>query len=821
MCGIVSLAYGADVSSLGKTAESLLLRLEYRGYDSTGAAFIDTRGRVLLRKSVGAPSKVCPALGIAASSGQRFIGQVRWATRGSVSEASSQPHHVHCQQELIGAHNGFIDNLESIKTWLGFRGHALVSDNDGEVLVHLVEEHYAINQGLSSADLSALRQAYAASDLRIGVPGAVLRMIDALRKAQTLAQGAYSAFIADPGLPGIFAVNAGSSLFAGIGRDEEGAFVIASSDLTSVLSKTRLLVAVPEGEGLWFSDSSLVGFSLSGKLRFYRPMPRRSKVSIKETKLDPKYRHFMQQEIMAGPAMIDRLLTYYFVPEEEKKLTSLLNSLQEQCIKSANAFFSAAERTALGDISEKTKQLFSSDSWQVIWSRLAVLKFNTPQKTGFCSDEAELLAELAGINPEKLSDFQLLDTILVWIKRRAIAGYASRFRTTILDAQASGGRIYLAASGSSYHAALTAAYFFNILAHIPVYACNPGIFRSMYMASLKDADVLIGISQSGETKDLVDVFAEVKEKFPKVRRASLVNNESSRLPRELSDFYLPMLCGPEIAVVATKSFISQLALLYIIAASLRLPEKEIAVTLAAARDMMVESLKLSGKDIEDVALRLYTKPSIHVLGTNLLGLAKEGALKIREVALNHTEGGESAEFKHGLNTILGRNSILSLADLEGFLDSYRALAARHPPEEHTGAREILRANPALIEELPCGYPLIFLCAPDDRDARVTISQIHTHKIRGADIVLFAERRQDLALAAAGIPAEYKDYWSRYIEIPLSGKPCLFVFGAAILLQYLAYRMSVLKMEWLDDLGVQGHGVHPDVPKNVSKSITIE
>jgi glucosamine 6-phosphate synthetase-like amidotransferase/phosphosugar isomerase protein len=815
------LAYGSDSSGLGKIADSLLRRLEYRGYDSTGAAFIDARGKVLLRKAVGAPSKVCSAMGIAAAAGQRFIGQVRWATRGSVSEASSQPHQVYCQRELLGAHNGFIDNLEPLKSWLGSRGHAIVSDNDGEVLVHLVEEHYTANQGLRSADLSALRQAYAASGLREGVPDGVLRMIDALRKAQVLAGGAYSAVVADPELPGIFAINSGSSLYAGIGRDEYGGFAMASSDLTSVLSKTRLLIPVSEGEGLWFSGSGFVLFNLSGPLRFSRPAPGRSKVSIKETRLDPKYKHFMQQEIMAGPAAIDQLLRHYFVPDEEKALAMLFDETEDECVESANAFSSLAERSTMGDIADDVEALFSSPRWDRIRSRIASSGAIAMPEGDFFCDEAELLTELRRGRPEIAKDLRLLDGILEWMKRKAIASYVDQFRATLAEAQKKGGRIYLAASGSSYHAALTAAYFFNSLAHIPVYPCNPGIFRSMYLSSLGDRDMLIGISQSGETKDLVDVFLEVKEKRPGVKRACLVNNENARLPKQLSDFYLPMLCGPEIAVVATKSFISQLGLLYILAAGQVSPEREVAAALRAARDMMAESLDLSAKDVEEAATKLFAKSSINVLGTNLLGLAKEGALKIREVALNHTEGGEAAEFKHGSNTILGRNSILSLADLEIFLDSYRDLAAARPLDEKSKAKDILRANPSLIEGLPCGYPLIFLCAPDERDTRVTISQIHTHKIRGADILLFAERRQDLALAAAGQPAGYKEYWSRYIEIPRSGNPCLFVFCAAMLLQYLAYRMSVLKMEWLDALGVQGHGVHPDVPKNVSKSIAIE
>ena len=80
---------------------------------------------------------------------------------------------------------------------------------------------------------------------------------------------------------------------------------------------------------------------------------------------------------------------------------------------------------------------------------------------------------------------------------------------------------------------------------------------------------------------------------------------------------------------------------------------------------------------------------------------------------------------------------------------------------------------------------------------------------------------DLALAAAGMPAGRNQYWSAFIELPPSGDPCLFAFSAAAVLQLLAYRMSVIKMEWLEDLGVADHGVHPDAPKNVSKSITVD
>ena len=271
MCGIVSLIYKSENPAMGREAEALLHRLEHRGYDSTGVAFIDGRNTITLLKKTGAPSEVCQALGIPGKPGQRFIGQVRWAANGVVTGINSQPHRVDCKIELVGAHKGNISNTDAMKTWLSSRGHAVISDNDGEIIVHLVEEHYASNQTLTSADLAGMRQAYAASGLRDGLPDGVLRMIDALRKADALAEGSYAAAVATPKLPGIFAFKSGSALYAGAGSDAHGDFIVVSSDLNAVLSKTRALIPLADGEGLWFTESSCLLFNLRGSATFSRP----------------------------------------------------------------------------------------------------------------------------------------------------------------------------------------------------------------------------------------------------------------------------------------------------------------------------------------------------------------------------------------------------------------------------------------------------------------------------------------------------------------------------------------------------------------------
>ncbi|MEN6363523.1 MAG: SIS domain-containing protein [Rectinema sp.] len=820
MCGIVSIVYKEENPDMGKEAEALLRRLEYRGYDSTGASFIGADRKISLFKKVGAPSRVCPALGIPAKSGQRFIGQVRWATYGAVSDINSQPHHVACKVEMVGAHNGNISNTDSLKSWLSARGHAVISDNDGEIIVHLVEEYYAA--GVAGADLAEMRRAYAASGLKEGVHDGVLRMVDAIRKAEALAEGSYAAALADPELPGIFAIKSGSSLYAGLGRDARGDFIVISSDLTSVLSKTRALIPLAEGEGLWFTEKDYLVFSLKGAPAFSRPRLKRSKLSVKDTQLNPRYRHYMEQEILAAPENIDRILRYYFREPADETLGALFEDRKEECKESADAVADLSEKFGPEVLGKGLDEILASPGWSDLRARAkAAGRLLPAAEAAFVSDENELLSELARTRPGAVADLALLDSVFVWRKRRSVLRYLGELKSALAETRRSGGRIYFVASGTSYHAALIAAYFFDGLSGIPIYPCNPGTFRSMYSSCLTSNDFVLGITQSGETKDLVDIFQEVREKAPGIRRACLVNNENSRIPQELSDFYLPILCGPEIAVAATKSFLNQIIILYLVAAGFSLPEREVKEKVAAAKRLIAETLETTMGDIESTAAHLFARPSIHILGTGLIGLAREGALKIREVVLNHTEGYDAAEFKHGPNTILGRNTIFSLDDLEKALDAYRAKAKAEPALLDETAAEVLKRAPGLTESLFRNYPLVFVCPPDERDVRITVSQIHTHKIRGADIVLIAERRQDLALAAEGRPMGDARYWSKFLEIPHTGDRFLFVFAAAVTLQFLAYRMSVRKMEWLDGLGVAEHGVHPDAPKNVSKSITVD
>lgn len=819
MCGIVSLCYGTPNPALGHEAGELLKRLEYRGYDSTGAAFIGADLGIKLLKKVGAPSRVVPELGIDREAGQRFIGQVRWATYGAVTDVNSQPHLTPCKLPFVGAHNGNISNTDALKPYLTGRGHRVLSDNDGEMITHLAEDAYAAAKADPGPVLAAARSALAAAGLTAPVPDGILLLIHAARQADAKAEGSYAAAFCDPAVPGVVAVKSGSSLYAGLGTDAHGDFVVVSSDLTSVLSKTRMLIPLTEGEGLWFTEREYLVFSLEKELAFSVPRPKRSKLNVRDTGLRPPFRYFMEQEIASSPDNLDEVLRYYFRSPDTDGLFAAFEDRRDLCKALLDKVLALYEAPGETGLAAALTTLLADPVYRELATRVKAHQEVIRAWRGHpVSDERQLLADLARLDPQAGEALALFDLLLVWKKRRRVTRHLTELVQAIREAGKEGGRVFLVASGTSYHAALVAATFFNALAGVAVFPCNPGMFRSMYLNTLSARDLLIGITQSGETKDLVDIFQDVRTRVPGLRRISLVNNENSRIPQELSEFYLPILCGPEIAVAATKSFLNQVAILYVLAASFSLTERKIAENLGRAKDLIRETLRLSGPDIEEAALRLHLEPSLHILGTGLIGLAREGALKIREVVLNHAEGYDAAEFKHGPNTILGKNTLFSVQDLAGLLEAYEQQRDERP---FAGGLESLKAWPELVETRFSNYPLIFVCPSEERDIRITISQIHTHKIRGADILLVAEKNPELAQAVAGRPMGQDRYWSKLLEVPFSGDPNLFVFAASVVLQRLAFRMSVLKMEYLDHLGVCDHGVHPDAPKNVSKSITVD
>ncbi len=806
MCGVIGLVCARDRDDLGRVAAELLQTLEYRGYDSTGAAIQPAEGDVVLRKGVGAPSRVCEPLGITALGGQVFCGQVRWATFGAVDDANSQPHVVGCCEPLYGAHNGNVTNCDDLQGWLRGEGHLVQSDNDGEMVVHTIEHHFAARlagHGDAERRDPAVRRACMRS--AIVAAGAMLR-------------GSYAAVVVDPATRVAWAIKAGSSLYAGVGSDPVGgAFTIASSDLSSVLKLTHRLLPIARGEVLEFTADDRRVFSLANGEPLERE-PVRSRLLSQDIALRPPFRTFMAQEIAAQPGTV-RDVTRLFGGGSDRlrTLAATLDAADADALETAIGAL-RAQSTDDG-LRRALDGLEYAPAFQAVAAAAPALPGDA-----YVSAEKALLHDL-----EPYSDQRTLGIVDAWIERAEVAEFGAAvdgFTERCARVQADGGRIYVVCCGSSFHAAKTAAVFFNEMARVPLVPVIPGAFRGQYLASLRDGDLVVAVSQSGETKDLVDALMEVIRSGRSVGRLALVNNVNSTIAQELAEIVVPLHCGPEIAVPATKSFVNQLAVFYGIA--LRLGERRAAELDHADQEMLVArralfrrlpeliagTLEDTREAVDAAAELLYLAPSLHILGTRMNAVALEGALKVREVVLNHTQGYEAAEFKHGPNTILGLNTLYGPREV-------RRLLGRLPRAADPTALFSEPGHADVLDALRSDYPLLYVTGPDARDVALTVSQVNTHKIRGSITIMLAEEDPALRQAAEKAPAHNPAYRTVYIVLPPTGDTLACAFTATVALQRLALEMSERKARFLDGLGIPDHGVHPDVPKNVSKSITVD
>jgi glucosamine--fructose-6-phosphate aminotransferase (isomerizing) len=342
--------------------------------------------------------------------------------------------------------------------------------------------------------------------------------------------------------------------------------------------------------------------------------------------------------------------------------------------------------------------------------------------------------------------------------------------------------LFLVGSGTSYHACLLGAYYLNRLAGKLAVPALPQQFTEEYGNCLGPAATVVFVSQSGETKDVLNAV-----KMARARGAAclgLVNVIGSTLTH-VTDLYLPLACGYEISVPATKTFLNQAILFLYLAERLgRLSESSLqAVEWANASNRLKPPLqngqRFAGPNAPS-SLRSVNAPSLHVL-PNLLAqtieqvapaaervaarlerwdemyylgyglthpIALEGALKLKEITYAHCEGIFSSEFKHG------------------------PLSAVRP-----------------------GYPVTFITAPDD----VAMMINHVNEVTC---------REGVAIAIAEEDERLRKNVNEYLVIPPAGQ-LLNPILATVAAQLVAYHVAVAR------------GIDPDFPRNLSKTLTVD
>ncbi|HEX9153634.1 MAG TPA: glutamine--fructose-6-phosphate transaminase (isomerizing) [Candidatus Saccharimonadales bacterium] len=297
MCGI--LGYIGNRNNGVKVVLDGLQSLEYRGYDSAGVAYLDTKGVGKVVKQTGQVANVQRLLTTETSKPISLaIGHTRWATHGTPTIKNAHPH-FNQDKNIFVVHNGIIENSPVLREKLEKVGYKFVSQTDTEVIPHLIDFHYKKSGSFQQAFEHALLEL----------------------------EGAYAvaAFTADD--PGkLYAARLSSPLVVGVGDEE---YVIAS-DPTAIMGRTR--------DVIYLEDYDVATLSQDGhvikNLRNPKEVSRHTETLAFDSDNAGKggYKHFMLKEMHEVPGTIQAAIRGRVRPDDLTiKLGGLENVRQQLC----------------------------------------------------------------------------------------------------------------------------------------------------------------------------------------------------------------------------------------------------------------------------------------------------------------------------------------------------------------------------------------------------------------------------------------------------------------------------------------------------------
>ena len=213
---------------------------------------------------------------------------------------------------------------------------------------------------------------------------------------------------------------------------------------------------------------------------------------------------------------------------------------------------------------------------------------------------------------------------------------------SVLEKMRSARNLYFIGCGTSYHACLAGAVYFAQIAGRTVIPVLAPQFLPQYSSTVNHEDVGLFVSQSGETKDVLTALQAAESKG--ITAFGLANVIGSTLTRATS-FTLPLCCGYEISVPATKTFTNQVVTFLYLA--YRLAGRDTA-ELDQIPDLMDKTIEMVCPQVSLAASEINKFNDMYCLGYGAtFPIAQEGALKLKEITYAHCEGMLSTEFKHG------------------------------------------------------------------------------------------------------------------------------------------------------------------------------
>jgi glucosamine--fructose-6-phosphate aminotransferase (isomerizing) len=272
MCGIVGYIGPKIPSNL---LLEVLKKLEYRGYDSCGVAFIEgeRRPKIFLKKIKGKITQLKQQI----NPNHWFwlgIAHTRWATHGAPSTLNAHPH-FDCHKSIFLVHNGIIENYSQLKDFLIKRGHRFISQTDTEVIPHLVEEFCK----------------------RVSLSDAFFKVINEL-------QGSFAVALFKRDQDQLLIAKKESPLIVGILNN---GFMVAS-DIPALCGQAKKIISLENGQVGFLSRNKIEWRSFKGR----KVVPVIEKIKVASQEIDKKeFTHFMLKEIYEQPQVIEKLYSFY------------------------------------------------------------------------------------------------------------------------------------------------------------------------------------------------------------------------------------------------------------------------------------------------------------------------------------------------------------------------------------------------------------------------------------------------------------------------------------------------------------------------------
>ncbi len=239
MCGIVGYVGHREASQF--LIEGLR-RLEYRGYDSSGVAAIDSGGHMTVTKTKGRIENLVERLAQNPIGGKIGVGHTRWATHGQPSDENAHPH-IGGSEVLAIVHNGVIENYQQLKEHLIDKGYIFHSATDSEIIGHLISDYL---QNASEAEINGIATQ--------SVAGTYAPLVAAVKHAIAQLRGTYGIVVLFRDYPDVLVcARLGSPMVIGVGEGEH----FIASDATAMVGHTDKIVYLADHELAVITHDSL------------------------------------------------------------------------------------------------------------------------------------------------------------------------------------------------------------------------------------------------------------------------------------------------------------------------------------------------------------------------------------------------------------------------------------------------------------------------------------------------------------------------------------------------------------------------------------